>query len=74
MKNKKKTLAKLKIQQELSETIAEKTVYQEAFYEEEELLSQLPTSFVGIADSFLHIQEPCDCQLLSQSSVPVMQS
>ena len=82
-----KALAKLKIQQELSETLAEEAVYRVAFSEEYqesegESVHNLPTSFGNIIDTFLHDQEsyfptqPSVTQSLNnvtQSSVPATQ-
>ena len=48
IKEQEKTLAKLKIQQKLSETVTEEAVYQEALLEE--LIPQLPTGLVNIVD------------------------
>ena len=87
VKDQEKALAKLKIQQELSETLAEEAVYRVAFNEEYresegELVHNLPTGFGNIIDTFLHDQEsyfptqPSVTQSLnnvSQSSVPVTQ-
>ena len=87
VKDQEKALAKLKIQQELSETLAEEAVYRVAFNEEYqesegESVHNLPTGFGNIIDTFLHDQEsyfptqPSVTQSLnnvSQSSVPVTQ-
>lgn len=66
-----KVLAKLKIQQELSDTLAEEAVYRVALDEENqeskgESDSQLLTGFGHIIDTFLHDQE---FYLPTQSSV-----
>lgn len=64
IKEQEKTLAKLKLQQELSETLAEEAVYQVAFNagdenNEDESLSQVaPKGFGSIIDSFLYEQKP----------------
>ena len=64
IKEQEKTLAKLKLQQELSETLAEEAAYQVALnagYEnnEDESLSQVtPKGFGSIIDSFLYEQKP----------------
>ena len=64
IKEQEKTLAKLKLQQELSETLAEEAAYQVALnagYEnnEDESLSQVtPKRFGSIIDSFLYEQKP----------------
>ena len=64
IKEQEKTLAKLKLQQELSETLAEEAAYQVALnagYEnnEDESLSQVtPKGFGSIIDSFLFEQKP----------------
>lgn len=64
IKEQEKTLAKLKLQQELSETLAEEAVYQVALNagdenNEDESLSQVaPKGFGSIIDSFLYEQKP----------------
>ena len=64
IKEQEKTLAKLNLQQELSETLAEEAAYQVALnagYEnnEDESLSQVtPKGFGSIIDSFLYEQKP----------------
>ena len=87
VKDQEKALAKLKIQQELSEALAEEAAYRVAFNEEYqesegESVHNLPTGFGNIIDTFLHDQEsyfptqPSVTQSLnnvSQSSVPVTQ-
>ena len=62
VKDQEKAFAKRKIQQELSETLAEEAVYRVAFneeYQESEGESghNLPTGFGNIIDMFLHDQE-----------------
>ena len=62
VKDQEKALAKLKIQQELSETLVEKAIYWVAFNEENhesegESVQHLPTGFGNIIDTFLHDQE-----------------
>jgi len=87
VKDQEKALAKLKIQKELSETIAEEAVQRVAFNEEYqeskgESGHNLPTAFGNIIDMFLHDQEsyfptqPSVTQSLNnvtQSSVPDIQ-
>ena len=87
VKDQEKALAKLKIQQELSETLAEEAVYRVALNEEYqesegESVHSLPTGFGNIIDTFLHDQEsyfptqPPVTQSLNnvtQSSVPITQ-
>jgi len=87
VKDQEKALAKLKIQQELSETLAEEAVYRVAINEEYqesegESVHNYPTGFGNITDTSLHDQEsyfptqPFVTQCLSnvsQSSVPVTQ-
>ena len=64
IKEQEKTLAKLKVQQELSETLVEEAVYQVALNagdenNEDESLSQVtPKRFGSIIDSFLYEQKP----------------
>ena len=64
IKEQEKTLAKLKLQQELSEALAEEAVYQVALNagdenNEDESLSQVaPKGFGSIIDSFLYEQKP----------------
>ena len=64
IKEQEKTLAKLNLQQELSETLAEEAAYQVALnagYEnnEDESLSQVtPKGFGSLIDSFLYEQKP----------------
>ena len=64
IKEQEKTLAKLKLQQELSETLAEEAVYRVALNagdenNEDESLSQVaPKGFGSIIDSFLYEQKP----------------
>ena len=62
VKDQEKALAKLKIQQELSETLAEEAVYRVAFDEENqesegESDQHLPTGSGSIINTFLHDQE-----------------
>ena len=64
VKDQEKALAKLRIQQELCETVAEEAVYREAFDEENqhsggESDSELPTAFGNIIDTYLHDQDSC---------------
>ena len=87
VKDQEKALAKLKIQQELSETLAEEAVYRVTFndqYQESEgeSVHSLPTGFGNIIDTILHDQEsyfptqPPVTQSLNnvtQSSMPVTQ-
>ena len=64
IKEQEKTLAKLKLQQELSETLAEERVYQVALNtgdennEDEPLLKLASKGFGSIIDSFLYEQKP----------------
>ena len=64
IKEQEKTLAKLKLQQELSETLAEEAVYQVALNagdenNEDESISQVtPKGSGSIIDSFLYQQKP----------------
>ena len=87
VKDQEKALAKLKIQQELSETLAEEAVYRVAFNEEYqesegESVHNLPTGFGSVIDTFLHDQESCfptqpsvtqSLNNVTRSSVPVTQ-
>ena len=73
------TLAKLKLQQELSETMAEEAVYAEALTTESQHDSppQSPRGFVSTIDGFLYDQETiCTANdpPLSPVPVPVMQA
>ena len=88
VKDQEKALAKLKIQQELSETLAEEAVYRVAFNEdyqesEGESVHNLPTGFASNIDTFLHDQEsyfPAQSSVtqslknVTQSSVPLKES
>ena len=79
IKEQEKTLAKLKLQQELSETMAEEAVYAEALTTESEDDSppRSPRGFVSIIDSFLYDQETiciANDPPLSPVSVPVTQA
>ena len=64
IKEQEKTLAKVKLQQELSETLAEERVFQVALNaevennEDEPLLKLAPKGFESIIDSFLYEQKP----------------
>ena len=64
IKEQEKTLTKLNLQQDLSETLAEETVYQVALNagdennEDEPLLQVARKSFGSIIDSFLYEQKP----------------
>ena len=79
IKEQEKTLAKLKLQQELSETMAEEAVYAEALTTESEDDSppQSPRGFVSTIDGFLYDQETiciANDPPLSQFPVPVTQA
>ena len=82
IKEQEKTLAKLKLQQELSETLAEEAVYQVALNagdenNEDESLSQVtPKGFGSIIDSLLYEQKPSASvsSHVTNSSASVMQS
>ena len=88
VKDQEKALAKLKIQQELSETLAKEAVYRVAFNEdyqesEGESVHNLPTGFASNIDTFLHDQEsyfPAQSSVtqslknVTQSSVPLKES
>ena len=82
IKEQEKTLAKLKLQQELSETLAEEAVYQLALNagdenNEDESLSQVtPKGFGSIIDSLLYEQKPSASvsSHVTNSSASVMQT
>ena len=82
IKEQEKTLAKLKLQQELSETLAEEAAYQVALNagdenNEDVSLSQVtPKGFGSIIDSFLYEQKPSASVLshVTNSSASVMQT
>ena len=82
IKEQEKTLAKLKLQQELSEKLAEETVYQVALNagdednEDEPFLQVAPKGFGSIIDSFLYEQKPSASvsSQVTNSSAGVMQT
>ena len=82
IKEQEKSLAKLKLQQELSETLAEETVYQVSLNagdednEDEPLLQVAPKGFGSIIDSFLYEQKPSASvsSQVTNSSAGVMQT
>ena len=82
IKEQEKTLAKPKLQQELSEKLAEETVYQVALNagdednEDEPFLQVAPKGFGSIIDSFLYEQKPSASvsSQVTNSSAGVMQT